>query len=785
MSIPTRTTPLPAAGDGPRWDWAPAPPTAPRPAERPQAVRASAAAGELGRARRLWSLLPVAALCGASGYGFARVFPPADLLPVLAVAVLAPILLSALLSGLLGPRAGASGRPATALWPSLVLTVVAWAVVVSATLFRDASGGLPGGTALRAAWTSLLDAPHALLSTILPAPADPELLVLPHAVVWPAAFAAAELALRTRAPLLPALPPVLAFGFPLVLGVDGPGSLYPAVGALAGATALLVLVRSRTRLPLRTMALRLPVVAALALVAALLGPHLPGLGAPYDPREAVTPPTVRPQSTSPLDQVAVWTRNGDEKVFTVRTAGTTPGNYRLAVLDTYDGTTWTSGAELTPTGGRVPAEKNVRPGTTRTLEQRFTVQSLPGIWLPAADRPTTVRMPGDTALAVDPDSAVLSTGQALPSGFTYTVTSHIPVYDAARLQYAAAAHDPARVALPDIDAAGQPIPSVPSFRKIAEQATKGSTYPYQQAGRLADWLRGNYQLDPDALPGHTYRGLEFFLADGRRGTSEQFAASFAVLARTLGLPTRVAVGFRSGQRTGSGAWQIHGRDVLAWPEVEFSGVGWVPFYPTPGEATQGGSVVPPAGEPKEREQVDREISGGARPSTPPRTTREGDSATAATPGSGPPAWLWAPLGVLLLATAYVLYALWLPHRLRRRRRTDPDARRRVRGAWQQIVERLTETGLPTTGAHTAQEVAAFGAARVGGPVGGRLPALAALVNEVDYAGRTPDAAAADAAWADCDAIEKTVLRSVPRRTRLRRLLHPAAVWRGRTRGGSR
>lgn len=749
------------------------PPPDPDPAPTAPA-RTGGPEGEADRARRLWSLLPVAALCGASGYGFARIFPPSELLPVLAVAVLAPIVLSAVLSGLLGRRPAREndqGRPTMPLWPSALLTVVAWAVVVSATLFHEVSDGLPGGPALRAAWSALVDAPHALLSTILPAPGEPELLVLPHAVVWTAAAVSAELALRTRAPLLPALPAVLAFGFPLVLGADVPGSSYPAAGALAGAAALLVLVRSRVRLPLRAMMLRLPAVPG--LVAALLGPHLPGLGTPYDLRETVTPPTVRPQSTSPLDQVAAWMRNGDENVFTVRTSGAAPGNYRLAVLDRYDGTTWTSSAGLTRTGGRVPAEKGADPGRTKTLEQRFTVQSLPGIWLPAADRPSSVSTPEGTSLSVDPDSGVLSTGEAVPRGFTYTAASHLPVYDAERLRYAAAADDPARVDLPGVDAAGRPIPAVRSFREIAERVTEGSTRPYQRAVRLADWLRATYRLDPGALPGHTYRSLEFFLADGGRGTSEQFAASFAVLARTLGLPTRVAVGFGPGTRTGSGTWQVRGQDVLAWPEVKFTGVGWVPFHPTPGEATQGGSPASSVEAVEEREQADRETAEPAHPSTRPRTPDDAASAAGGAAGSGLPVWLTVPGALLLLATAYVLYALWLPYRRRSRRRNDPDARRRLLGAWQQIIERLTEIGLPATGAHTAQEVAAFGAERVDDAVARRLPALATLVNEVEYGGRRPDAATAASAWADCDAVEKTVQRRIPRRTRLLRLLRAA------------
>ncbi|NEA56943.1 DUF4129 domain-containing protein [Streptomyces sp. SID13666] len=748
---PARTAPLPPQGGGPNWDWAAPAPTGPS-TDRPKTPVATRGDG-LGRARRLWSLLPVAALLAASGLGWHRVFSTRDLLPVLAVSVLAPIALSALLSGALS-RKGRTGP----LWPSVVLTVAAWTGTVWLTMFRD------GGP--RAIWPALLDAPHAVLTTILPVPGGARLLVLPHAVLWLAAFASAELALRTRTPLLPALPAVLAFGFPLVLGVDGPGSNYPVVAALAALTALLALVRSRVSLSVRGLALGLPVVLGLTLIAALAGTGFPGMGASYDPRDAITPPTVRPESISPLDQVAALMRSGDAKVFTVRS--TAESNYRLAVLDAYNGTTWSSTAKLARTGGRVPAEHGVDPGKRQEVTQRFTVQSLPGIWLPAADRPSAVTLPDHTDLSVDPAAGVLATDRTAPSGFSYTAVSQLPVYDVQRLQYAPAADDPALVELPRTDAADQPIPSVASFTKIAAKATEGSSFPYEQAVKLADWLRESYQFDPRAIPGHTYRGLEFFLTDGKRGTSEQFAASFAVLARTLGLPSRVVVGFRPGTKTGDDTWQVTGKDVLAWPEVEFKGIGWVPFYPTPGTTSKDGSSVAPAGQTKDRKTVDQQITDQPRPSAPPKAA--GTPQPTAAPAAGTPWWIYAPAGALLLVLGYLLYAAWLPWRRRARRRGAADVRQRVLGAWQQIVDRLTEIGLPATGAHTAEEVAAFGATRVGGAAGEHLPDLARLVNEVGYAGRTPDPASADAAWAHCDAIERVVLRTIPRRDRIGRAL---------------
>lgn len=774
----------PAAGyDGPAW----APPRPAAPGPQRHAHTRAADRQSLTRARRIWSLLPAAGLTGTAGYGFHRVFEPAGLLPVLLVAVLVPVLVSLGLSGLLPRR----GRTAP-LWPSVLLTVVLWLAVVCATLFREHGGPLPTGDAVRTVWTALLDSPHAVLTTILPVPGGPELLVLPHAVVWLASFTAAELALRTRAPLLPALPAVAAFGFPVVLGAAGPGSNTLPAAVFVASAAVLVLVRSPASAPGgRGLAVAVPFAAALAVAAGLLGPHAPGLSSrdPYDLRRQVDPPVERPQSASPLDWMSAWTQHPDTALFTVRATG--PGapdgddsvTWRLTVLDRFNGTKWTSGAELARSGGRVPSEPGADPGGRKRLEQRVTVHDLPGIWLPAADRPTRVDTPDGTEVSVDPAAGVVatgadgSTGGKANEGLEYTAVSQLPVYDVKRLQYAAATGDQAAKEIPLTDDSGQPVAAVKTFREAAVRATRGSSYPYQQAVRLADWLRRNHRFDPNAVPGHTYRNLEYFLTSGRRGTSEQFAASFAVMARTLGLPARVAVGFRTGAGTEGGARRVTGADALAWPEVEFEGIGWVPFYPTPGRTTEEGSSVAPAGQPKERKKVDEEVAEQPRTSDPAKPGEKNEETAGGGAGGGPPAWVYPPSALVLLAAAYCLFALWVPYRRRRRRRGAADSGQRVLGAWEQIVERLTEIGLPPTSAHTATEVASFGARRVGGAAGEHLPALAKLVNEVGYAGRTPGPASAEAAWLHCDAVEKAVVRSVNRRARLRRTLHPRSLGR--------
>ncbi len=164
-----------------------------------------------------------------------------------------------------------------------------------------------------------------------------------------------------------------------------------------------------------------------------------------------------------------------------------------------------------------------------------------------------------------------------------------------------AAHS-AATSLPRTDAAGKPIKAVETFAELAAEATAGSSYPLPAGAPARRLAARALRYDPTSLPGHAYRNLEFFLTTGKHGTSEQFAASFGGAGADAGstdagrgrLPAADGAGARGAGGNGSSA-QITGRDALAWPEVRFEGVGWVPFYPTPGQAAKEGRFVRPSG----------------------------------------------------------------------------------------------------------------------------------------------------------------------------------------------
>ena len=74
--------------------------------------------------------------------------------------------------------------------------------------------------------------------------------------------------------------------------------------------------------------------------------------------------------------------------------------------------------------------------------------------------------------------------------------------------------------------------------------------------------------------------LEEFLFDRKSGFCEHFAGSYATIARALGIPARVVVGFHGGEYNGFGNfWRVSTKDAHAWVEVYTSGF-WHRIDPT-------------------------------------------------------------------------------------------------------------------------------------------------------------------------------------------------------------
>src|SRR5262249_36789588 len=122
--------------------------------------------------------------------------------------------------------------------------------------------------------------------------------------------------------------------------------------------------------------------------------------------------------------------------------------------------------------------------------------------------------------------------------------------------------------------------------------------PYAQAEALRNYFRDPANLfvyDTNVGSLDSGPAILQFLRD-RHGFCVQFASAYAVMARSLGIPARVAVGFTPGTRAADGTFHVTSHNPPAWPEVYLSGLGWTHLSdPTPASrsgATPGGSNLP-------------------------------------------------------------------------------------------------------------------------------------------------------------------------------------------------
>ncbi|MEU6073635.1 transglutaminaseTgpA domain-containing protein [Micromonospora sp. NPDC047074] len=674
--------------------------------------------------------LALVAMIGLAGAVLGRVYAG----PLLARLVLGAALGAVLVS------VAARRLPSWLVAPLSVVAMAGW--TAWSLRLTAARADLPGGLAEVTADAATNGIPR-LLTAMIPVEPTPDTVLVPVVAAWLAGLAAAEVALRAGRVLLGYLPPVLLYA--AALYVVGPNA-DPAIGSTLAFVAVAVLglavpaagpatagddpaaglapaVRAAVRARLAAAsAAGLAVVVALA---ALLGPLLAGQvdGRPVDPRRYVEPPQVETLDSSPLIRISGWALNPGQQLLDVRTdpsgtvpssgppspapeqedaagpdAGDRPAPIRLAVLSDYDGVTWRVGATYRNAGRILPSTVPAPDSTVRTVRQEITVAELSGRLLPAVATPREVT---GARVAYDPSTGTLIRPEGLAPGLRYTVTSAVETPDFNLLSTAdvPAGEEVARV-LRVADGVPDPL------RRLAEQLAESNGAPYARALAVEQFLAEHYRLVADAPSGHAYPNLNFFLfgprnAGGQRGTSEQFAAAFAVLGRLTGLPTRVVVGFRTG-----GDGPVRAGDAYAWPEVLFTGLGWVPFDPLPR----------PDEEPRPVEEDFRPTPEDPPPSEVPEPTVEPTEppAPVAAPGGragtgGPSTALLAgggAGGTLLLVVA-ALVALLVLRRARSRawlERGDPG--QRIAGAWRVVTDALRLAGRPVGGDLAATEVAA-------------------------------------------------------------------------------
>ncbi|MGX1616531.1 DUF3488 and transglutaminase-like domain-containing protein [Micromonospora chalcea] len=704
------------------------------------------------RAVRVLRAVPVPAalivLVALSGVVLGRVYADPLLTRLMAGAAVGSVLVSV----------AARRLPSWLVAPLSVAALAGWTLL--SLRLAAAHAALPGGLGEVTADAARNAIPR-LLTAMIPVEPAPDTVLVPVVAAWLAGLTAAEVALRAGRVLLGYLPPALLYAGALyVVGPNadpaiGPTVLFAAVAAAGLATpgrrdgpapdpvaGLTPAVRAAVRL--RLVAASAAGLAVVVALAALLAPVVAAQvdERPVDPRRYVEPPRVESLDENPLIRISGWALNPDQRLLDVRTvdgaSADGPPRIRLAVLSDYDGVTWRVGATYRNAGRILPATDPAPGATTVAVTQEITVADLTGRLLPAVPTPREVT---GARVAYDPASGTLIRPEGLVPGLRYEVSSVRERPDANLLSTAnvPAGDEVARVLrVPD----GAPEP----LRRLATQLAESNGAPYARADAIATFLAEHYRVTADAPSGHAYPNLAFFLfgprnGGGQRGTSEQFAAAFAVLGRLAGLPTRVVVGFGPG-----GDGPVRAADAYAWPEVLFDGVGWVPFDPMPR----------PDEEPRPVEEDFRPQPEDPPPSEVPAPTEE-PSATppAAAPapgreqgGPGTPVLVGGGVGGLALLVGAVLAALYaMRRRLTRSRLDAADPGERVAGAWRELTDALRLAGHPVGPDLAAAEVAERArrtlaeartarpgeGAAIDEPDGAAVDELAALLNQASFA----------------------------------------------------
>jgi hypothetical protein len=311
-------------------------------------------------------------------------------------------------------------------------------------------------------------------------------------------------------------------------------------------------------------------------------------------------------------------------------------------------------------------------------------------------------------------------------------------------------------------------------------AASARPYPFARLTALSDYLTSApFRLHP---PGNSPIGAGYYqvtqlLAD-HVGSTEQYAAAFAVLARAMGFHTRLAVGYAGGRARG-GTVLFTSRDLKVWPEVEFSGIGWLPFSAWPNGQASPGTSRSSAPTPVDRAlQNQRQID---RTTPPPASTNSGTGAVPgfARPSAGLAWWVWLLIGfaVLSAATAGSLVAAKGVRRRRQRGATDPGVR--LTGAWEYTLDRLGERGLALPASLTAPEVADRAGTRFAAAAA-PMRRLAPAVDAVRYNRGAPvPAGAADEGWVAAREVDAALRRGASIAVRLRAWLSAAPLLRAR------
>jgi transglutaminase-like putative cysteine protease len=424
-------------------------------------------------------------------------------------------------------------------------------------------------------------------------------------------------------------------------------------------------------------------------------------------------------------------RGKDVPMIRIKTNDPAPSYLRVSVLNRYTGDEWSSGdrnvASKDVADGPLPRPQGLSRDIpfTKYRYQVDITDSFDSTWLPTQFPAAAVDASGDWRYDPTTMDFLAANGDLDTRGLSYTMVG-------LSLDYGVDGRFFRNSRAGDVPDELLSVPTgVPTIaRSLAQSVTRGASNDYERALLLQRWFRqdGGFRYDLRRAPDGTgNQTLETFLArSGRVGYCEQYASAMAVMARILGIPARVAVGFLQPQPLGDGMWEYSSHDLHAWPELYFEGTGWVRFEPTPAGRVDNvpaysrvpvdGGTNEPGGLPSQTGQQPTGSSGSATTGPNPHRRPEVDTTTGGqvtTQESGPSALVVAG-GIALLVLLLAAVALAGPRSLRARTRA-----RRLDGGpeqiWAELRASAIDLGLPWPDGRSPREVGTALVGRLGDP----------------------------------------------------------------------
>jgi transglutaminase-like putative cysteine protease len=423
--------------------------------------------------------------------------------------------------------------------------------------------------------------------------------------------------------------------------------------------------------------------------------------------------------------------NDTRPVITLATTATRPDYLRLSILELFDGEQWQpvgpnqTGPQPPPRAdGSVPSVD--QPPGVPVAEYQLDVGPLTGTTLPS---------PNGSYLSLNDWPVVWDQRTSLP------LRADGDTVEGARISLVAAAQDldadglraastiPPRPEQVFGENLADPTPLTgPELPQLARDITAGSATPFDAAIALQRWFTtdGGFAYSTQIEGGSDEDALATFLEE-RVGYCEQFAATMALMARSVGIPARVVVGFTQGRLEGN-QWVVRGTDAHAWPELWMGSAGWVRFEPTPGAPT---TTTPSytratASEPTSSPSASASFSApSTRPTKLPDDEATGASAANRAQGVPVLAIVLVVTGLLLLLPA----AVRLVRRRRRLRSGDGEA------AYREVVDTMVDLRLgseSSTPRSTLAGVSAVVAAGGGAESASVDEAMARILRAVEW-----------------------------------------------------